>query len=281
MLPALSEQILELDLLTIEPKVAIPAFPDTVLYSNRELTTELLSYASDPNYSYFVAGFLSTILHYGEYNKATKDQQPRNTPQYKSDTSHVSTLQTLAFLLPEYAERAKCYGKTRKNNQATVIVSGIENYLVGEVGDCYQKSSQILTEVLEVGDININLATLSGILATGRGVFRVVDPTKHDPKGDIRVQFDFNEGSILHYILNKINSENIKNRSDREGLRFNIVGDEALDLCKTLLQICPPLAIIRPEVLLIVNHYESASPSQLFKAYKKLMGTFYYPRKNN
>jgi hypothetical protein len=105
----------------------------------------------------------------------------------------------------------------------------------GSMGDLllrYRKACELLeTEAYkDTAEFDSDYwALLAGIVAGGRGCFRIVRPSSHDVAGDIRVQFDFYESDELFTLFRRyFNEECFWERTDRENVqRLVLAGEDA------------------------------------------------------
>jgi hypothetical protein len=97
----------------------------------------------------------------------------------------------------------------------------------------------------------VSLAALAGVVASGRGTFRILPECDSYPYGGTEVAFGFRDGSMLDDLLRRLYPDvQPWVRSDRVGHnKLTLQRAEASAATAELVKICPLLPLTNPEMV--------------------------------
>ena len=270
----------------------LPPNPSVELVNQRRVVSELETYVDHPLFDYFKTGVLATCLHSGLFSKGyRRNGEPRFTHHTRADTTLPTFYATLKFLLPEFAAKARLVRRKevieQNSPQYTLVVSGETTDLALQMQAIYQDVNRTYDDLVESDGVSDkDYALLAGIVATGKGTFRISRPDQESYlKGNIGVYLDFPEESRMHRLIMKLfPNVGLIDRNDGDGpeagshlqtgLRMKLSGEDAFELSCKLLNVCPPLGEIRPEILTLIFYAtnDALTPAEYRRAYEEILG---------
>lgn len=271
------------DTAAVKPYTVLPIDPSENP-SDTRLKSELLRLhqVNPDQYAILAAAVALERLQVGTYNKGSA-LYPRRVTQVKANTTSRHTLELLRTFIPDLPD-PKNYNNVPANHatQYTLVTAAQDNVdnLLEQLASSRKLITTYLTNTTCTNETLIEI--LSGFLIAERGAVRVVRPSRSDPNGDIRVQFDIRHTDellerTLGLLSERLNLDMQNSNPVLDDRTRNIItGEKAHKLLCAMLSTCPIIGTIRPEIYPVIAFglsINNLSPNEIFNAYREIIGS--------